>query len=272
MFEEHFGELVFIFVVYVYVISCQIVIIIVFQVLVLAFLLVLVLLLLLLLWCKGVSFVGPTGPVTEGKILDGTKEGEDIDIQQSRTHIEAHWSAFEDLESDIFRVTWCAGLSPGSCDLVDKAQLAPTSTSVHKVLIEPLKNGQRYFITVNAANGAGIVTSLKSDGVTVDDTPPTYGIVIDGNSTDVNYVNGEQDISARWFNFEDLESGIESYEIALCDARNLSFCIRSFTGVGQATNVTITGMIYLRCIYIKYLRSYRYASVSVFVLFPIKII
>ena len=77
----------------------------------------------------------------------------------------------------------------------------------------------------------------------MDETPPTSGTVIDGSVSDVDYLNGEQDVSARWFNFEDLESGIESYEIALCDARNLSFCPQFFTGVGQATNVTITGKI-----------------------------
>lgn len=188
------------------------------------------------------SFLVLVGPINGGQILDGTKEGKDIDIQQSRTHIAAHWSAFEDLESDVIRVTWCAGSSPGVCDVVEQTQLTPTSTSVSKVLIEPIRNGQRYYITVIATNGAGVMTSLTSDGVTVDETPPTSGTVIDGNVSDIDYLNGEQDISARWVNFEDLESGIESYEIALCDARNLSFCPQSFTGVGQATNVTISGM------------------------------
>ena len=193
---------------------------------------------------KGLPFV-LVGPVNGGQILDGTKGGEDIDIQQSRTHIAAHWSAFEDLESDVVSVTWCAGSSPGVCDLVKQTELTSKSTSIRKVLIEPIKNGQRYYITVNATNGAGVVTSLTSDGVTVDETPPTSGTVIDGNGLDIDYLNGEQDVAARWFNFKDLESGIESYEIALCDIKNLSFCPQSFTGVGQATNVTITGMIRL---------------------------
>ena len=189
------------------------------------------------------SFVALVGPVSGGQILDGSKEGEDIDIQQSRTHIAAHWSAFEDLESDVRGVTFCAGSSSGVCDLVEETHLTSTSTSVHTVLIEPIKNGQRCYITVNATNGAGVVTSLTSDGVTVDETPPTSGTVIDGNVSEIDYLNGEQDVSARWFNFEDLESGIESYEIALCNARNLSFCPQSFTGVGQARNVTMSGMI-----------------------------
>ena len=138
---------------------------------------------------------------------------------------------------------WCAGTSPGSCDLVGKTLLSPTSTSVSKVLTEPLKNGQRYFVTVNATNSAGVTTSLTTDGVTVDDTPPFSGTVIDGPVSDIDYLNGENDITARWFGFEDLESGTAFYEVALCDARNLSSCPQPFTGVGNTTNITITGKI-----------------------------
>lgn len=191
------------------------------------------------------SFVALVGPVNGGQILDGTEEGIDIDIQKSRTSIAAHWNAFEDLESDVIRVTWCAGSSTDACDLVEETQLTSTSTSVRKVLVKPIRNGQRYYITVNATNGAGVLTSLTSDGVTVDETPPTPGTVIDGNVLDIDYMNGEQDVSARWLNFEDFESGIEAYQIALCDARNLSFCPQPFTEVGQATNVTISGMIHM---------------------------
>jgi len=198
-----------------------------------------------LLLLNNFSFVALVGPVNGGQILDGTEEGIDIDIQKSRTSIAAHWNAFEDLESDVIRVTWCAGSSPHACDLVEETQLTSTSTSVRKVLVKPIRNGQRYYITVNATNGAGVVTSLTSDGVTVDETPPSPGTVIDGNVLDIDYMNGEQDVSARWLNFEDFESGIESYQIALCDARNLSFCPQPFTEVGQATNVTISGMIHM---------------------------
>lgn len=182
-----------------------------------------------------------TGPINGGHVLDGTKEGEDVDIQRSRTHISAYWSAFEDLESDVVHLRWCAGTSPGSCDLVGRTLLSPTSTSVSKVLTEPIKNGQRYFVTVNATNSAGMTTSLTADGVTVDDTPPLSGTVVDGPVSDIDYLNGEGDVTARWFGFEDLESGIAFYEVAFCDARNLSSCPQPFTGVGNTTNITITG-------------------------------
>lgn len=184
-----------------------------------------------------------SGPINQGRILDGNKEGEDVDIQQSRMLIAAHWSAFEDLESDVMKVTWCAGLSSGICDLVKETELNNNSTSVRYFLSKPIINGQRYYVTVKATNGAGVTSSLTSDGVTVDDSSPIFGTVIDGLMSDVNYMNGEDDISASWFAFMDLESGIESYEVALCQARNLSNCPQLFTSVGQTTNVTIAGEI-----------------------------
>lgn len=184
-----------------------------------------------------------TGPTNGGGILDGTKEGKDINIQSSRTLVAAHWGAFEDLESDVVEVTWCAGLSYGTCDLVNETQLDHNSTVALSVLTKPIINGHRYYVTVKATNGAGVTTSFTSDGVTVDDTPPTSGTVIDGMALDEDYVNGEDDISARWLDFVDLESGIEYYEVALCNARNLSSCPQSFTAVGLVTNVTIAGEI-----------------------------
>ena len=182
------------------------------------------------------------GPTNGGVILDGSKEGEDIDIQQSRTEIAAHWYAFEDLESDVIKVTWCAGMSLSACDVVKETQLDPDSTFAFKVLTQPITNGQRYYVTVTATNSAGVTTSVTSDGVTIDDTPPITGTVVDGIVSDVDYLNGEDDIRASWFGFVDLEASIDFYEVALCDARNLSFrCPQPFTKVGKTTNVTITG-------------------------------
>ena len=185
-----------------------------------------------------------TGPTNGGVILDGNKDGEDVDIQSSRTLIAAHWGAFEDPESDLISLSWCSGIAPGNCDLVKGTQLDLSSTLVLMALTTPITNGQRYYVTVNATNGAGVTTSLISSGVTVDNTPPISGTVIDGLVLDVDYISGDDDISASWFDFSDQESGIKCYEVALCDARNLSSCPLVFTQVGQVTNVTIAGKIF----------------------------
>lgn len=184
-------------------------------------------------------------------ILDGNKYGVDIDIQRNRILIAAHWSAFEDLESEIKSITWCAGLSSGTCDLVKETQLGQDNTLVSMVLTEPIVNGQRYYVTVKATNGAGVTTSLTSDGVTVDDTPPIPGTVIDGAVFDVDFVNGEDDIKASWSDFMDVESDIESYEVALCDTWNLSSCSQAFTAVGNTTDVTIAGKIQFSYVFLK---------------------
>ena len=134
-------------------------------------------------------------------------------------------------------------MSAGACDIVKETQMDPDSTSFFKVLTQPIMTGTKSYVTVTATNGAGATTSITSDGVIVDDTPPSAGIVIDGVDSDEDYLNGEGDITAHWFDFEDVESGIDSYEVALCNARNLSFCSQPFTGVGKATNVTFTGTV-----------------------------
>ena len=176
-------------------------------------------------------------------MFDGKEEGVDIDDQQSARDVTAHWNGFDDAESDVTEVTWCAGTAPGKCDIVTQTQIQPTETSVHWVLDEPMSNGQRYYVTVQAMNGAGVRTSLTSDGVTVDITPPLPGLVIDGDFADVDYLYGEDDVTARWFNFSDSESGLQSYEVAVCDTRNLSYCPQTFVGVGKTTNVTIAGTL-----------------------------
>lgn len=126
----------------------------------------------------------------------------------------------------------------------------PGSTFVEKVLTKPIMTGARYYLTVTATNGAGVTSSITSDGVIVDDTPPSAGTVIDGVDSDEDYLNGEDDITAHWLGFDDLESGIDSYEVALCDSMNLSFCSQPFTGVGKATNVTFTGRVLIFGIHI----------------------
>lgn len=148
----------------------------------------------------------------------------------------------------MVKLSWCAGLSPGLCDLVKETELINNSTSIRYFLSKPIMNGYRYFVTVKATNGAGVTSLLKSDGVMVDDTPPTSGSVVDGLGSDRNYVNGEDDVSASWSAFMDLESGIDSYKVALCHERNLSNCPQPFTSTGKTTNVTISGeeLVYVR--------------------------
>lgn len=63
----------------------------------------------------------------------------------------------------------------GSCD-VQEMTFVGLQTSVHHQT--PLQQGQRYFLTIEATNAAGLKESAYSDGVTVDTTPAQIGDVV----------------------------------------------------------------------------------------------
>ncbi|XP_028399029.1 uncharacterized protein LOC114522522 [Dendronephthya gigantea] len=174
-------------------------------------------------------------------VIDGL-EAEDIDYQQSRRKVSASWFKVEDPESDIIALMWCVGSRPGSCELYPSTSSDVTTTKISVFLNQPIKNGEMYYVTVNATNGAGLTSVVASNGVTVDYTPPRVGIVIDGESDDVDYLKGGDTVYARWTNFEDLESGIKSYLFALCEKENVTVCPRAFSDTGLQTNISLSGM------------------------------
>lgn len=176
-------------------------------------------------------------------LYDGDTEGKDFNFQKSTTDIKAHWTSFEDPESDVVKVSWCAGTAREICDIVAMKTISPWIHNVHTILESPMKNGQKFFVFVRSTNGAGKTSTLSSDGVTVDNTPPESGVVVDGNSSkDISYLYGDDDVQANWSGFDDKESGIERYEVAVCDARNLTDCPQPYTTVYNATQVRFTGI------------------------------
>ena len=134
------------------------------------------------------------------------------------------------------------GTAPRTCDILQFKNIATTSTSIDTVLDKDIGNGQRFYVTIQATNAAGVITVLSSDGVTVDTSPPRPGAVIDGYDKNIDFLFEDQKLTARWFEFQDEESGIQYYEVAVCDSRDLNNCPQPYVGVNLATNVTITGL------------------------------
>ena len=184
-------------------------------------------------------YPGPYG----GTLLAGV--GTDISAvyQQSNEEIRASWDVFVDPESEVTALNWCAGSSPQKCDIVYRKALPIDAKHVNYVLLKPMLNGQRYFITVQCTNGAGVVATLVSNGVTVDITPPKAGVVIDGKEMDSEYFNAAEEVTASWSKFLDTESGIESYAVAVCSAFNQSSCPLKWSSLQNATTVKLTGII-----------------------------
>ena len=72
---------------------------------------------------------------------------------------------------------------------------ADLQTSIHIQIL--LQEGQRYFVTVEATNGAGLKETAYSDGVTVDVTPPRIGDVSHNVQTKTNSAPQQSSGSGR---------------------------------------------------------------------------
>ena len=168
--------------------------------------------------------------------------GQDLDVQRDCNRISAHWTPFDDPESDVVALTWCLGSREGICDIRSKREIDPSVTTIRTFLEEPLRDGKMLYVMVEATNGAGGITTRTSDGVTIDIYPPIIGIVNDGQYGDIDYLSGESDVKANWFGFDDKVSGIKHYDVALCDSRNTSDCPQPFVDVHLSANINITGI------------------------------
>ncbi len=109
-------------------------------------------------------------PPFGGKVRDG-QTLIDIDYQAADTYIYANWDEFQDDESDITGYTWCAGTGKGICDIISETDVGDRTSAGQQVL-QPLPVGISIFITVSTSNNAGASTTVFSDGVKVDTTPP----------------------------------------------------------------------------------------------------
>ena len=183
------------------------------------------------------SFSGPD----PSEVLDGPVYSKDIDFQQSRRHVAATWFSIEDPDSDVIQLTWCVGTKPRSCDLKSRSSLANTQTKTSAFLDRPLKASDKYYVTLEAVNGAGDRSIMVSNGVVIDYIPPKAGVVIDGNDTDIDFIRNDETIYAHWTGFVDLESGVMAYMFALCEKENITSCPSPFSDIGKERNISLTG-------------------------------
>jgi sugar lactone lactonase YvrE len=160
--------------------------------------------------------VDNTAPTVTGVPTDGPTAGSDIDFQTSTTTLSANWAnVFADTESGITGYQWKVGTTPGGAELFDftTTGISGTSASASDLM---LTQGQTYYVTIQATNGAGLSSTATSDGVKVDTTAPVVsGVPTDGATagTDIAFQASTTTLSANWANvFADAESGITGYQ------------------------------------------------------------
>ncbi|XP_069134359.1 uncharacterized protein [Argopecten irradians] len=161
----------------------------------------------------------------------------DIDFQPNTTHTGCHWSGFSDPHSGI--KYYSAGL--GTSPLLDDVKpLSFTGTKTESQWISNFIPGMTYYCTVQACNGAGLCTSVSSNGFITDNSPPLPGIVhvgIDGHHS--RFWPHSDSIQMQWFGFVDVESKIQNYEVCVRHTNNSDCDILTFTNVFLSNTVTL---------------------------------
>ena len=129
------------------------------------------------------------------------------------------WS-IDDPESGISHFLVGVGSFPFQDDLLGFQRVDSLSRSIDLDLLNfTLNEGLTFHVTVTGINMLGLETTLTSQQVVVDWTPPESGDVVDGNLTssisqeyvDIDYQREKGVLSAHWSGFQDAESGVVEY-------------------------------------------------------------
>ena len=167
-------------------------------------------------------------------VLDGRGE-DDVDHQPENTELSVTWTGIQDHESGIQHFEVAASRNrAGQPDVTSFIDVGHNTSS----RITGLRLGNEvYYIIVCAVNNAGLRSCLASDGVLVDPTPPTSGIVHDGIlEPDIRYQAATHKMSANWERIWDLESRIEKFEWAIGEIGE--DLVQRFVDAGLQTHVT----------------------------------
>jgi len=106
-----------------------------------------------------------------GTVRDG-KTADDIDFQAHGSFFSANWDQFVDDETGIEKSIWCAGTTQGSCDVIPETTVSDGINNVQMQVYPSIVSGVTVYVKVSAVNGAGGMTTLYSNGVKIDSSPP----------------------------------------------------------------------------------------------------
>ncbi|XP_060084880.1 uncharacterized protein LOC132564227 [Ylistrum balloti] len=163
-------------------------------------------------WAVTVDLTPPViGHVYDGKPEDHLINQKDRDFQTDRTYIAAYWEGFHDAHSNIREFSVSIGTCRGCQEVLETQAVGITSEFV--LSMKHLGVGLTYYTTVTACNTANLCSSATSDGLILDNSPPTAGAVQDGTLTsDIHYQATQTYIGAKWYGFSDPQSGLDHYE------------------------------------------------------------
>jgi hypothetical protein len=127
-------------------------------------------------------------PPIAGHIYDGVPgtNHSDIDFQTDMSALNVYWEGFHDPHSAIKEYYISIGTCPACDDVVSRQALG----IVHSFKLDNVHFGAglTYYTSVTACNTADLCTTVLTDGVIMDNSPPSIGLVIDGTrDRDIEY-------------------------------------------------------------------------------------
>ncbi|XP_072048762.1 uncharacterized protein [Amphiura filiformis] len=158
------------------------------------------------------AFRVESSPPIAGHVYDGNVTLTDQDFQVNTKVLYASWEGFHDAHTGVIGYTWRVGSCAGCDDVLPDRDVGYTTEISHNNL--NLVPGLVYYVTVTACNAADLCSSVSSDGILLDNTPPSRGHVYDGHpgGMDVNYQASRTLISAHWWGFHDSQSQLSHFE------------------------------------------------------------
>ena len=158
-------------------------------------------------------------------MYDGPVGNIDQSYSSSLTTVEANWNGFYDYESSIAQYTIAVYRRPVGAPTPDAIYLTVVEGNINQISISQFSfnNGDQISVTVEARNGAGLTSTVTSNGYVIDLTPPQVSYIIDGQGLagardDLEYQASNTTYDVSW-EVRDEESGITQIEGAIFEVR-----------------------------------------------------
>ena len=175
-------------------------------------------------------------------VLDGSGD-DDIDYQSSRGELSATWTGIQDHDSGIRN--FVVAVSRNRVGTPDVTSFIDVGHNMSAKITGLSLHNDVYYVIVCAINNAGLTSCLATDGVLIDHTVSTSGVVHDGIlEPDIQYQSSTTKMSANWERIWDLESRVKRFEWAIGEKYPGS--VMDFVDVGLQTHVTTEKMLALR--------------------------
>ncbi|KAL3857352.1 hypothetical protein ACJMK2_012028 [Sinanodonta woodiana] len=160
------------------------------------------------------AFVVDSSPPEGGIVRDGNvDQSMDLNYDTDTNQISCHWSDFQDPHSGIAYYKVGLGTQRGSNNIAPLVDVSLRKEYTWKGTFTP---GVKYFVTVEACNGAALCTRRSSNGMILDNSPPVPGLVHVGMSDKHEIFQSHRNsLTAKWIGFHDPQSDIHYFEYCL---------------------------------------------------------